>query len=108
MDAAADPPPHRRWLLRLFATFLSLLLLYVLSAGPAVALYNYRWIRALADGTGSGTPLPESFLLIYTPLFSTMRNTPLEQVFAGYTGWWTEFIFRLAGTPLPYPLSKPQ
>lgn len=102
MDPADFPAPQRRWWLRIVATFFALLVLYALSAGPAVGYCNYREVRAIQDNV-AGPLLPKRFLAIYGPLFSMVTDSSLERPLNKYTHWWTRIIFRLSGKPLEYP-----
>jgi hypothetical protein len=85
MDAADSPAPQRRWWLRIVATFLAAALLYVLSAGPLLALLTYRAARlsqVKSDRWG------EAYNVIYRPLYFCILETPLQTPFESYIQWW--------------------
>ncbi len=75
------PPSLGHLLVRVAATLVALLLLYVLGVGPATYA-EIRW-------TGSA-PL---FDKLYDPFFRATHRTPLELPVDAYVEWW----MRLAG-----------
>ena len=81
--------PHslRHLLIRIFGSVLALLLLYVLSAGPAA----YYIVKKLSQGNGSGASVP-ILIQIYQPLSKCVADTPLEPPFVAYCLWWTSFV----------------
>jgi hypothetical protein len=99
MDPADSLTP-RRWLLRIAATFLALLVLYVLSFGPVVGYFSYCEILE-RDGFGKRPPLTEC-LVIYDPLFSLVRDSALERPLGNYVLWWTRMFVRLSGNKFDY------
>jgi hypothetical protein len=100
----ADSPPHRRWLFRIGTALCVLLVLYVLSAGPAMGYLNYR---LLADGPGNETILTDSspvvrLRLVYHPLQSFVQSVALDTPYHNYVMWWTNRVFQLHGTESSY------
>ena len=75
MDAE-HPTSPRKLLLRVAATLLALLLLYVLSIGPAA----YVVVKAHNYSKGA--------LRFYAPLIWAIKGTPLEMPIVEYVGWW--------------------
>jgi hypothetical protein len=97
----ADPPRSVRGLvLRIVGTLLALVVLYVLSSGPALYLEQRR--RLTTRGVGpvmeldpqTGRPRlaqPNSlFWVIYRPLFRVTANTPLRGPLMKYRQWWLQ------------------
>ena len=75
MDAE-NPTSLRRLLLRMAATLLALVGLYVLGAGPAIYIY-VKFPRSMP------------FVLeLYEPLFWEVSQTPLAGLFESYVIWW--------------------
>jgi hypothetical protein len=102
MDPADSPAPHRRWWLRIFATFLALLLLYALSIGPVIGYLQYRWSRD--DGFNVSARQQEQrdrVSAFYRPIVSLVINTPLMQPVGAYVRWWESFFYRFRPKPEP-------
>jgi len=72
---------------RVISTLVGVLLLYILSVGPACYI---------AAKTGRGGPLIET---LYTPLVWAVQRTPLIDPMTAYVEFW----LRLAGTPRVMP-----
>lgn len=86
-------PSLRRLLLRIGATLALLLVLYVLSTGPAVYYgARQRWKDEDADFW-----LPMN--RIYAPI-AWIHDTPAGYYFYLYLRWWIDLAQR--GNPLPY------
>ena len=71
-----NPPASRRRIFKWPAILLALLLLYVLSAGPAC------YVFAKFPSIGS------FFLPLYIPVSRVVEGTPAEQFWTAYLQWW--------------------
>jgi hypothetical protein len=92
MDPADSPAPQRRWWLRIAATFLAAVLLYVLSAGPVIGYLNYRWMRT-GDIHANAEMRYFTFVLkVYRPVTLLIKDTALQKPFTNYLQWWVDFI----------------
>ena len=76
MDSANPSSLRSRLLVRMTATLLALVLMYVLGVGPA-------WRIALKSDR-----LSPYIVKLYEPLFMGIEGTPLERPFYAYMGWW--------------------
>lgn len=92
-----DPAPRslRRLLTRAVATLCVLLVLYVLSSGPAQYYQSTRWFRAV----NAGQPPPgtdRQWRRIYGPLERTTVDTFLEGPYDAYITWWFDLAYQHA------------
>ena len=84
MDAA-ETPSLRRLLVRMAATLLALVVLYVLGSGPAsYANMHYPQSRRL-------------YAELYRPLNMAAADTPMEIPLFAYEEWWMTFVVYGAG-----------
>jgi hypothetical protein len=98
MDATDPPAPQRRWWLHIFATFLALLLLYVLSIGPVGGYFVYRLghVQAL-DEHVRVQEQSNRVRALYLPVFSLVQKVGWEDSLLAYIGWWSAMYIRFSG-----------
>jgi hypothetical protein len=101
MNAAPAELPPRSWgalVLRGVGTLLAVVVLYVLSSGPAMYLERRRRVAARGPGLLAQldpqslrvrhTPPDSMISIIYRPLFRAAANTPLGEPLLRYRLWW--------------------
>lgn len=64
-------------------TLLQLLLVYLLSQGPVLALYSSQRIQG---------PLPGAVTTFYQPLVWLCTHTPLGTPMNAYNAWWSRML----------------
>ena len=92
MDSA-NPPSLCSRLTRIAGTFVGLLLLYILSVGPA----NYLWAFGRIER--------QRVVKLYMPLEWIVQDSPLEQPVRVYCQWWWNLGF--SHNPDPMSLTPP-
>ena len=64
-------------------TVLQLLVVYLLSHGPVLALYSSQRIHG---------PVPNAVTVFYHPLHWLYEHTPLGRPMTAYDGWWKHLL----------------
>jgi hypothetical protein len=90
-DDADAPHTVRGLVLRIAGTLLALVLLYVLSFGPAYYGVGYRAVRGPFQSPYGYFPDPYGAMdppAFYAPLVTVTRGTILEKPLRRYANWW--------------------
>jgi hypothetical protein len=90
MTADLQPRTLRPLVLRIAATLLAAVMLYVLGAGPAMYLEQRRFEKRRMLTLTWGNPFPPSIPKVYLPLFTATKGTFMDGMLMKYCMWWMD------------------